>query len=105
MIIRGGANISPAEVERVLVSHDAVAEALVMGVPDETYGERVVAFVALRPGAATTPEDLRAHCSQTLADYKVPSEATILDALPRTGTGKLRKDELRKRLVGAQTPD
>jgi long-chain acyl-CoA synthetase len=105
MIIRGGANVSPAEVERVLVSHEAVAEAVVIGAPDETYGERVVAFVALRPGAMATPGDLRAHCGEVLADFKVPSEVTILDALPRTGTGKLLKEELRKRFAGACTPD
>ncbi|WP_437586556.1 class I adenylate-forming enzyme family protein [Sorangium sp. So ce1000] len=94
LIISGGVNVYPAEVESVLHDHPAVAEAAVVGVPDRAFGERVRAFVALRPGAAASEGDIREHCRAQLAGPKVPREVVFVDALPRNPTGKVMKREL-----------
>ncbi|WP_437670950.1 class I adenylate-forming enzyme family protein [Sorangium sp. So ce131] len=94
LIISGGVNVYPAEVEAVLHDHPAVAEAAVVGVPDPAWGERARAFVALRPGASASEDDLRAHCRARLAGPKVPREFVFLDALPRNPTGKVMKRDL-----------
>jgi long-chain acyl-CoA synthetase len=93
-IKRGGYSIFPAEVETVLLAHPAVAEAAVVAVPDATLGEEVAAFVALRAGAAAEPETLIAWCRERLAAFKYPRRVTILDALPRSATGKVLKAKL-----------
>ena len=95
LILRGGANVYPAEVERVLGGHPAVASAAVLGLPDERLGERVVAAVQLEAGAAAEPEALRAHVRENLARYKVPDEIRIVDALPRNAMNKVVKPRLR----------
>jgi fatty-acyl-CoA synthase len=87
--------VYPAEVEEVLHAHPAVAEAAVVGRADEEWGERVLAFVALRPGAVATAEDLIAHCRRALAGPKVPREVRFLEELPKNPTGKVLKRELR----------
>ncbi|WP_441292212.1 class I adenylate-forming enzyme family protein [Sorangium sp. KYC3313] len=94
LIISGGVNVYPAEVESVLHEHPAVAEAAVVGVPDRAFGERVRAVVALRPGATASEGDIRAHCRARLAGPKVPREVVFVDALPRNPTGKVMKREL-----------
>ncbi|WP_437478624.1 AMP-binding protein [Sorangium sp. So ce1014] len=94
LIISGGVNVYPAEVESVLHDHPAVAEAAVVGVPDRAWGERVRAFVALRPGAAASEDDIQAHCRAALAGPKVPREIVFVDALPRNPTGKVMKRDL-----------
>ncbi|WP_437574377.1 class I adenylate-forming enzyme family protein [Sorangium sp. So ce887] len=94
LIISGGVNVYPAEVESVLHDHPAVAEAAVVGVPDRAWGERVRAFVALRPGAAASEDDIKAHCRAELAGPKVPREIVFVDALPRNPTGKVMKRDL-----------
>ena len=94
MIISGGLNVYPAEVEAALHDHPGVAEAAVIGVPDREWGERVRAFVALRAGAAVGADDLRAHCRARLAGPKIPRDFVFLDALPRNPTGKVLKREL-----------
>jgi fatty-acyl-CoA synthase len=94
MIISGAVNVYPAEVEAALHEHPAVAEAAVVGVPDREWGERVRAFLALRPGASADEDDLRAHCRARLSGPKVPRDFIILDALPRNPTGKVLKREL-----------
>jgi O-succinylbenzoic acid--CoA ligase len=91
-IVSGGENIAPAEIEAVLVEHRAVAEAAVVGVPDPQWGEAVRAVVVLRAGA--TADELRAHCRERLAGFKVPKEFVFADALPRTSSGKLARGEL-----------
>jgi acyl-CoA synthetase (AMP-forming)/AMP-acid ligase II len=98
VIIRGGNNIHATDVEHVIVSHDDVLEAAVVGAPHAVLGEDVVAFVVLRPGAVATPETLRAYCLTQLADYKVPRQWHVVDELPRNATGKVVKPELRRRL-------
>jgi long-chain acyl-CoA synthetase len=92
-----GYKVWPREVEDVLVEHDAVREAAVIGVPDEYRGETVKAFVSLRGDAEATPDDLIAFCKQRMAAYKYPREIEIMDELPKTVTGKLLRRELRDR--------
>ncbi|GAA0378359.1 fatty-acyl-CoA synthase [Acrocarpospora corrugata] len=97
MYISGGENVYPAEVEGVLFAHPAVAEAAVVGMPDQKWGEVGRAFVVPRPGAAVTPGELTAFLRPRLAKYKIPVCFEIVDALPKTGSGKIRKAELRNR--------
>ncbi len=94
LILRGGANVYPAEVERVLLEHPAVAEAAVLGVPDRRLGERVVAAVRLADGARASDAALRDHCRASLARYKVPDAIALVDALPRNAMAKVIKREL-----------
>ncbi len=93
-ILRGGYSVFPPEVEAVLLTHPAVAEAAVLGVPHPELGEDVVAFVTLRPGLAAKPEELIAYCRQRLAAFKYPRQLTLLDTLPRGATGKVLKSRL-----------
>jgi acyl-CoA synthetase (AMP-forming)/AMP-acid ligase II len=96
MVIRGGHNIASLEVEQVLSKHPAVAEAAVVGVPHPKLGEDVQAFLLLRSGQTTTPEEVRAFCDGKLADYKIPRKVAIVDALPRGPLGKVLKSALRE---------
>ena len=97
VIISGGENISSVEVEAALASHPAVLEAAVVATPDERWGERPIAFVTLRSGAAATSDELRAHVRERLAHFKVPDRIEFRD-LPKTASGKVRKFELRRGL-------
>jgi long-chain acyl-CoA synthetase len=94
LIIRGGYNVYPREVEEVLYEHPAVAEAAVIGVPHPQLGEEVAAAVALKPGAAATAEELREHVKSQVAAYKYPRRVWIVDALPKGPTGKILKREI-----------
>lgn len=96
MIVRGGENIYPLEIESVLAEHPAVLESAVVGVDDEHWGETVRAWVMLRPGESATAETLAAHCAERLAKYKVPAEFRFADELPTNASGKILKRELRK---------
>ena len=98
MIITGGENVYPAEVESVLHAHPAVAEAAVVGAPDPQWGETVVAVLALKPGASLTLDELQAFASERLARYKVPRRLQIVPALPRNPTGKILKFQIRDTL-------
>lgn len=95
MIVSGGENVYPIEVENALAAHPDVAEATVLGVDDEQYGQRLAAFVVLADGADATPDDLKQHVRENLANYKVPRQVTVLDELPRGSTGKILRNELR----------
>jgi fatty-acyl-CoA synthase len=97
MVISGGVNIYPAEIEEHLHRHPDVMEAAVVGVPDEEWGERLVAFVVARPGAGLTAEEVIQFCREGLADYKRPRAVEFMEALPRNPTGKVLKRELRAR--------
>jgi fatty-acyl-CoA synthase len=101
VIISGGENIYPSEVEEALHSHPAVAEASVFGVPDEVYGEAVAAAVVLVPGAVASAEELRAHVGRRIARYKRPTKLVLLDQLPRNASGKVLKRALRQELATA----
>jgi fatty-acyl-CoA synthase len=96
MIVSGGENVFPNEVEELLVTNPAVQEASVIGVEDPEWGQRLAAYVVLRPGAELSEEELRDFVKHNLARYKVPREVTFLDELPRNPTGKVLKRELRK---------
>ena len=96
MIISGGENIYPAEVERVLAEHPALRDVAVIGVPDEQWGEVPKAVVVLEPGATLDADELIAWCGERLAGYKVPRTVDVLPELPRNPTGKVLKRELRR---------
>jgi long-chain acyl-CoA synthetase len=95
LIIRGGYNVYPREIEEVLYANESIAEAAVIGKPDDKLGEEVVAVITLKPGADVTPEDVIAYCRERLAAYKYPREVRIVDSLPMGPTGKILKKELR----------
>lgn len=94
MIIRGGENIYPKEIEEVVYTHPAVADAAVCGVPDKFYGEEVKVFIVLKPGAAASEQDILGYCAERLAKYKCPKSAAFLDEMPKTATGKIMKRKL-----------
>ncbi len=94
VLISGGENIHPGEIEAALLAHPEVAEAVVIGRPDARWGERPVAFVTLRAGATVVGDTLRAWCRQRLSAFKVPDRVTVLDGLPRTGLGKVDRGAL-----------
>ena len=96
MVIRGGENIYPREVEEFLYSHPAIEDVQVIGVPDARYGEELCAWVKLRPGAELSLEDLRAYCAGKIAHYKIPRYLRISDDFPMTVTGKVQKFKMRE---------
>jgi long-chain acyl-CoA synthetase len=97
IIIRGGENIMPREIDEVLYRHPAVRDAATIGAPDQKYGERVVSFVVPRDDATATADELIAHCRAHLADFKVPAEIHFVDEIPKGPSGKLLRRELRER--------
>lgn len=99
MIIRGAENISPREIEELLYSHPAVADAAVVGAPDERWGEIVAAFIRPRPGITPTEHDLRTFCREHLAPYKTPQRWVFVESFPLTPSGKIQKYKLRERLI------
>ncbi|WIM87023.1 acyl-CoA ligase FadD12 [Candidatus Mycobacterium wuenschmannii] len=100
MIVSGGENVYPIEVEKTLGLHAAVTDATVLGVDDAEYGQRLAAFVVLAPGASVTVDDLKQHVRDNLANYKVPREIIVLDELPRSSTGKISRRDLQDHLGG-----
>ena len=95
MIITKGQNIHPSDIEDVLYVHPKVAEAAVVGVPDELRGEIVRAVISLREGQVTTEEEIRHFCREHMADYKLPKQIIFIDSLPKTATGEIRMQELK----------
>ena len=104
MYISGGENVYPAEVENILYQLSELAEAAVIGVPHDRWGEVGLAVLALKPGAEIDRDRVIAHCASRLARFKVPSDIAIVDALPRNATGKVLKRELRIQFLGADAP-
>ena len=94
MILSGGENVFPQEVEEALIAHPAVADAAVFGVPDPEFGQRLAARVILKPGASATEDELKQYVKGQLARFKIPREITFVDELPRTSTGKLQRRKL-----------
>jgi len=94
MIIRGGFNVYPREIEEVLLTHPAISLAAVIGVPHESHGEEIKAHVILKPGASATPDEIVAWSKEQMAAYKYPRVVEIVDSLPMTATGKILKREL-----------
>jgi fatty-acyl-CoA synthase len=101
MIVSGGENVYPIEVEKTLTAHPDIADASVIGVDDEQYGQRLAAFVVLNDGASATPDLLKQHVRENLANFKVPRDITVLDELPRSITGKIVRRELQDRAARA----
>jgi fatty-acyl-CoA synthase len=99
MIIRGGENVYPREIEEFLYTHDAISDAAVYGVPDPRYGEAVMVSVILRDGASLSEDELREFCSGKIAHYKVPKYVTFVDGFPMTVTGKVQKYKMRDSAV------
>jgi fatty-acyl-CoA synthase len=97
MIVSGGENVFPREVEDLLAGHEAVVEAAVIGVADAEFGQRLKAFVVAKAGLEVSEEDLKAHVKANLASYKTPREVEFLDELPRNATGKVLKRDLHAR--------
>jgi fatty-acyl-CoA synthase len=105
MIITGGENVYPAEVESALMRHPAIAEVAVIGEPHEQWGEGVVAIASLKPGQSLTIEELREFAAESLARYKLPGRLEIVTALPRNATGKILKYQLRQSFAKAQAAE
>jgi fatty-acyl-CoA synthase len=105
MVIRGGENIYPREIEEFLYGHPAVSDVQVIGVPDPKYGEELCACIILKPGEVATEEQIRDFCRDRIAHYKVPRYVRFVDAFPMTVTGKIQKYVMRdalKRELGVQ---
>ena len=100
MVIRGGENIYPREIEEFLHTHPDILDAQVIGVPDAKYGEELMAWIRMRPGAdPLTPETVRDFCTGNVARYKIPRYVHVVDAFPMTITGKVRKVEMREKAI------
>jgi len=104
MVVSGGYKVYSKELEQVLVQHPGIEDAAVLGVPDATYGEAVVAVIQPRPGEKLLEEDVIEHCRARLAGYKKPRHVLFLEALPRNSLGKVVKRELRIRIEAALCP-
>jgi long-chain acyl-CoA synthetase len=102
MIIRGGENIYPREIDEVLYQHPAVAAAATIGVPDPLYGEEVAAFIVLKDGMNASEAELITHCKSELADYKCPKSIRLVEDIPKGPTGKLLKRELSRIFSAAE---
>jgi fatty-acyl-CoA synthase len=100
LIIRGGENIAPGEIENFLYQHPDIQQAQVVGIPDEKFGEAIAAFVILKTGKSLTPEDVIHFCKGKIASYKIPSVVKFLSEFPTTAAGKIKKYELKKMIVG-----
>jgi fatty-acyl-CoA synthase len=94
MIVSGGENVFPAEVEELLASHPCIQEAAAIGIEDEQFGQRLKAFVVLRDGETLTEDEVQEYVRDNLARYKVPREVSFVESLPRNQTGKVLKREL-----------
>ncbi len=95
MIIRGGLNVYPREIEEVMITHEAISLVAVIGVPDEKFGEDIKAFVVLKEGATASTDEIKSWIKEKIADYKYPRHVELIDSLPMSATGKILKKELR----------
>jgi fatty-acyl-CoA synthase len=96
MIIRGGENIYPREIEDFLYTHPKIAEVAVFGIPDEFYGEETMAWIELHAGEDTTEEEIREFCKRRIAHFKIPTHIWFVDEFPLTVTGKIKKFRMRE---------
>ncbi len=96
LLIKGGENIAPKEIDEALYRHSAVLDAASVGIPDKDYGEEIMACVVLKPGFTTTEEELRNHCLEHLGKFKTPKVIKIMDDLPKGPSGKIQRLKLRE---------
>ncbi|TME61180.1 MAG: AMP-binding protein, partial [Chloroflexi bacterium] len=96
MVIRGGENVYPREIEEFLYTHPKISDVQVIGVPDPKYGEEIMAWVKLKPGEQATKEEIIAYCEGKIAHYKIPRYIKFVDAFPMTVTGKIMKFQMRE---------
>jgi fatty-acyl-CoA synthase len=96
MVIRGGENVYPREIEEFLYTHPSIADVQVIGVPDARYGEELMAWVILRPGASLTEDEVKQFCKGQIAHFKIPRYVRFVDAYPMTVTGKVQKFKMRE---------
>jgi fatty-acyl-CoA synthase len=99
MVIRGGENVYPREIEEFIYTHPDVEDVQVIGVPDERYGEELMAWIRLRQGATVEPEDIREFCKGRIAHFKIPRYVRFVDAYPMTVTGKVQKFKMREQAM------
>ena len=99
MIIRGGENVYPREIEEFLYTHPDIADVQVIGVPDERYGEELMAWVVTRPGASLSTDDVSEFCRGQIAHYKIPRYVKFVDSFPMTVTGKVQKFKMREAAI------
>ena len=99
LVIRGGENIYPREIEEFLFTHPAIEQASVVGVPDQKFGEELCAWIKLKPGATVTADEIRAVLPRQLAHYKVPRYVKFVDSFPQTVTGKIQKYKIRELMI------
>jgi fatty-acyl-CoA synthase len=99
MIIRGGENVYPAEIEDFLMRHPKIAEAQVVGLPDEFMGEEVCALIRAKQGEEITPDEVREYCKAGISRHKVPKFVRFVESFPLTASGKVKKFELREQLI------
>jgi fatty-acyl-CoA synthase len=99
MVIRGGENVYPREVEEFLHTHPAVLEASVIGVPDERYGEELMAWIRVREGATLSEDEVREYCQDRIAHFKRPRYVKFADEFPMTVTGKVQKYKMREQAI------
>jgi fatty-acyl-CoA synthase len=99
MIIRGGENIYPREIEEFLYTHPKVSDVQVFGVPDKKYGERVMAAIKLREGVSCTSEEIREFCHNKIANYKIPHYVKFVEGYPMTASGKIQVFKLREMAI------
>jgi fatty-acyl-CoA synthase len=104
MIIRGGENIYPREIEDLMFTHPKVAEVAVFGIPDEYYGEEIAAWIQLHPGESATADEMREFCKDKLAHFKLPKRIRFVDEFPMTVTGKLQKFRIRELELQTDAP-
>jgi long-chain acyl-CoA synthetase len=97
LIIRGGVNIAPLEIDNVVLTNPAVSEAATIGVPDPIYGEEIVCYLVVKPGATLSERDIRDHCAKSLADFKLPRQFVFTDDIPKSDRGKIVRDKLKQR--------
>jgi acyl-coenzyme A synthetase/AMP-(fatty) acid ligase len=96
LIIRGGVNIAPLEIDNVLMQHPQIREAAAVGIPDKIYGEEVACYIVAKPGEDISSEDVLTHCKQSLPDFKSPKSVYLVDELPKSDRGKVLRDDLKK---------
>jgi malonyl-CoA/methylmalonyl-CoA synthetase len=104
IIISGGENISPKEIESIIDQHQKISESCIVGIHDEKWGEKVVAAVVLKPGATLTTKELQDYCKSHLLDWKCPKEIIFLKELPRNKMGKVMKEEVLKLFLKSSPP-